>query len=85
MEQKQTQLTVTTAKERLKRADQFCILGKTTTITEEDAEKQQNKNPDTERFKRTLIYFNTDTQFSGKFPLSTHKTTLKQQINGQKR
>ena len=41
----------------------------------------------TERLKWTLIYFNTDTvcTFSGKCPLSSHKTTLKQQINGQKR
>ena len=36
----------------------------------------------TKRFKRTLIYFNTDTHqyahFRGKSPLSSHKTTLKQ-------
>ena len=45
---------------------------------------QQNSNP--KRFKRTLIYFDTDTQyahFSRKSLLSSgHKTTLKQQING---
>ena len=42
------------------------------------------QDPNTKRFKRTLIYFNTDTQyahFRGKSPLSSHKTTLKQQIN----
>ena len=35
-------------------------------------------------FKQTLIYFNTDTQYAnfwGKSPLSSHKMTLKQQIN----
>ena len=44
------------------------------------------QNPNTKFFKQTFIYFNTDTlcKFSGKFPLSIHKTTLKQQINGQK-
>ena len=40
-------------------------------------------DPNTKRFKQTLIYFNTDTvcKFSGKSPLSSHITTLKQQIN----
>ena len=35
------------------------------------------------RFKQTLIYYNTDTvcKCSGKSPLSSHKMTLKQQIN----
>ena len=49
--------------------------------------KYLSQDPNTKRFKRTLIYFNTDTvcKFSGKFPLSGHKTTLKQQINGQTR
>ena len=44
------------------------------------------QDPNTKRFKRTLIYFDTDTvcTFSGKSPLSSHKTSLKQQINGQK-
>jgi len=44
------------------------------------------QDPNTKRFKQTLIYFNKDTvcKFSGKSPLSSHKTTLKQQINGQK-
>ena len=43
------------------------------TITRED--------PNTKRFKRTLIYYDTDTQyanFRGKSPSSSHKTTLKQ-------
>ena len=44
------------------------------------------QDPNTERFKRMLIYFNTDKcKFSGQSPLSILKTTLKQQINGQKR
>ena len=36
------------------------------------------QDPNTKRFKRMLIYFNTDTvcKFSGKSPLSSHKTTL---------
>ena len=44
------------------------------------------QNPNTERFKPMLIYFNTDTvcKFSGKSPLLSHKMTLKQQINSQK-
>ena len=44
------------------------------------------QDPNTKRFKQTLIYFNMDMvcKFSGKSPLSSHKTTLKQQINGQK-
>ena len=45
------------------------------------------QDPNTKRFQRMLIYFNMDTQyasFSGKSPLSSHKTTLKQQINDQK-
>ena len=45
------------------------------------------QDPNTKRFKRTLIYFNTDTvcTFSGTSPLSSHKTTFKQRINGHKR
>ena len=38
-------------------------------------------DPNTKKFKRTLMYFNTDTQFAN-VRLSSHKTTLKQQING---
>ena len=36
------------------------------------------------RLKQMLIYFDTDTvcKFLRKSPLSSHKTTLKQQING---
>ena len=64
--------------------------------TEEDTETVEGKkiwnkmtasvlkqDPNTKRFKRTLIYFDTDTvcKFSGKCPLSSHQTTLKQQIN----
>ena len=47
-----------------------------------------SQDSNTKSFKRTLIYFNTDTQytqFRGKSPVSSHKTTLKQQINGPKR
>ena len=43
-----------------------------------------SQDPNTKRFKRMLIYFNTDTQYAnfwGNPPLSSHKTTLKQQIN----
>ena len=43
------------------------------------------QDPNTKRFKRTLIYFNTDTQyanFQGNFLNQATKTTLKQQING---
>ena len=43
-----------------------------------------SQDPNTKRFKRMLIYFNTDTQyanFRSNPPLSIHKTTLKQQIN----
>jgi len=38
--------------------------------------------PNTKRFKRTLIYFNTDTvyKFSWKSPLSSYKMILEQQI-----
>ena len=37
------------------------------------------QDPNTKRFKRMLIYFNTDTvcKFLGKSPLLSHKTTLK--------
>ena len=37
------------------------------------------QDPNTKRFKRTLIYFNPDTvcKISGKSPLSSHKTKLK--------
>ena len=45
------------------------------------------QDPKTKRFKRTLIYFDTVTQYA-KFPgnpvYQATKTTLKQQINGQK-
>ena len=42
--------------------------------------KPFNQNPNTKRFKRTLIYFDRDTVyiFWGKSPLSSHKTTRKQ-------
>ena len=46
------------------------------------------RNQNTKRFKWTLIYFNTDTayaNFRGRYPVWSHKMTLKQQINGQKR
>ena len=45
------------------------------------------QDPNTKRFKRSLIYFNTDTQYAhflGKSPLSSHITTLKQQIKQKK-
>ena len=38
------------------------------------------QDPNTKRFKRILVYFDTDTR--GNPPLSSHKTTLKQQISG---
>ena len=51
-----------------------------------DSKERSLLDPNTKRLNERL--FNTDTQyaqFSGKSPLSSHKTTLKQQINGQKR
>ena len=47
------------------------------------AKRPQKQTPNTKRFKRMLIYFNTDTQyakFRGNPLLSSHKTTLKQQL-----
>ena len=43
-----------------------------------------NQDPNTKRFKRTLIYFDTDIQYAIIFfeiPFVKHKTTLKQQTN----
>ena len=42
------------------------------------------QDPNTKRFKPTLIYFDTVCKFSGKSPLSSHKMTLKQQTNSFK-
>ena len=45
------------------------------------------QDPNTERFKRMLIYFNTDTQYANIWGNPLYQTTkwhLKQQINVQK-
>ena len=42
-------------------------------------------DPNTKRFKRTLIYYDTDTQyanFRGNLLSRSYKTTLRQQIDG---